>query len=63
MEDLYYKNGKQKKRYMLCESKEKNSRTQKIVWQKDNSMCWSNVPILFFGLQEVRSSYGRKREI
>lgn len=34
MEDLYYKNGKQKKKYMLCESKEKIAELKRLYGRK-----------------------------
>ena len=34
VEDLYYKNGKQKKKYMLCESKEKIAELKRLYGRK-----------------------------
>lgn len=34
MEDLYYKNGKQKKKYMLCENKEKIAELKRLYGRK-----------------------------
>lgn len=34
MSDLYFKNGKQKKKYMLCESKEKIAELKRLYGRK-----------------------------
>ena len=34
MKDLYYKNGKQKKKHMLCESKEKIAELKRLYGRK-----------------------------
>ena len=34
MEDLFYKNGKQKKKYMLCKSKEKIAELKRLYGRK-----------------------------
>ena len=34
MEDLFYKNGKRKKKYMLCESKEKLAEFKRLYGKK-----------------------------
>ena len=52
MEDLYYKNGKQKKKYMLCESKEKIAKLKRLYGRKIIQCAGANCPYYSLGCKK-----------
>ena len=49
MEDLFYKNGKQKKKYMPCESKEKVAELKRLYGKKIIQCAGAMCPYYFWG--------------
>ena len=52
MEDLYYKNGKQKKKYMLCYSKEKIAGLKRLYGKTIIQCAGANCPYYSLGCKK-----------